>query len=76
MQLEILIPCSPLHPLLTHLSPQGSDMVLSANLLSAQQNQYFLDTQVTHQEILLAVDLPVDVVERFPSQPSPWKEDN
>lgn len=27
--------------------------------------------QVTYQEVLLTIDLPVDVVERFPSQPPP-----
>lgn len=27
-----------------------------------------------YQEVLLAVDLPVDIVERFPSQPPAWKE--
>lgn len=30
--------------------------------------------QVPYQEVLLTINLPVDVVERFPSQPPPCKE--
>lgn len=45
------------------LSPHQDHRTVKSSIMQA--------AQVTYQEVLLTIDLPVDVVERFPSQPPP-----
>lgn len=42
-----------------------------ASLLCLISKSKIAQTPLTHQEIFLAVDLPVDVIKCFPSQPPP-----
>lgn len=71
MQLEILIPPSVLHPLLCHPTITHIRGATSGSVRRTVKSSITQAAQVTYQEVLLTIDLPVDVVERFPSQPPP-----
>lgn len=57
-----------LHPDLLSPPQWSADIVLREQKVASKSKK------APYQEVLLAVDLSVDVVERFPSQPPAWKE--
>lgn len=71
MQLEILIPPSVLHSLFCHRTMKHTHGATGGSVHRTVEPSITQAAQVTYQEVLLAIDLPVDVVERFPSQPPP-----